>query len=132
MVACELRLISFSGAPAPRKEVVTMRLLTSTLLIAVCWAAWPAASRADETRFIRGLYKEYFNRTPAADEVLAWRDMMEEEGLSRQDVRIRFLASDEYYDLQERDRSRLVRALFKHLAGRAPNRGEVELWLRHW
>jgi len=109
-----------------------MRMLTSTLLIAAFWAAWPAAGRADDdVRFIRSLYREYLQRTPSPDEVLGWRDAMD-QGMSRRDVRAGFLASDELYDLHERDRSRLIRALFKHLAGRAPRRGEVDIWLRHW
>jgi hypothetical protein len=108
-----------------------MRLLTSTLLIALCWSVWPADARADDAQFIRGLYRDYLGRKPTRDEVRTWRDALD-RGVSRQEVRVGFLASEEFYDHHERDRSRLVRALFRHVAGRAPHRGEVDMWVRHW
>src|SRR5262245_52502940 len=109
-----------------------MRLLTTTLLIAACWAAWPAVGRADDARFIRGLYEEYLNRTPAPQDVRDWQDLMDANGWSRREVRARFLASEEFFDLHQRDRSRMIRGLFRHLAGRAPSRDDVDTWLLHW
>jgi hypothetical protein len=113
-----------------------MRVLTSTLLIAALWAAWPAAGQAQavsDEEFIRSLYKKYFNRNPRPQDVRYWvRDVMEERGSSRRNVRITFLASKEFYDQHGGDRTRMMRAYYKHLLNRQPTRDELRTWLDRW
>src|SRR5262245_50925409 len=112
-----------------------MRLLTPALLAAALWVAWPAVSQAQvvsDDQFIRSLYKEYLNRTPSRSEVGYWVGIMRERGSTRHNVRLTFLATEEFFNLHKRDRARTMRALYRHLLGREATRAEVNTWVDRW
>jgi hypothetical protein len=81
------------------------------------------------TNFITAAYQKYLNRTPDANGLAYWVNLMQNQGLSDEHLESGFIGSQEYINNHGGAGQGWVTGMYQNLLGRTPVASEVQYWV---
>lgn len=102
--------------------------------VAVVRAQQTPAATADAQREqlesqIVAWFQQYLGREPYPYEMPAWTSLVTDRGRSIQEAQAEFLATDQIYNMCDRDKRAYIAFLSEQILGRAPTPEELDFWI---